>query len=124
MTYSTKLHSGLKTIALAGAMALSGYACTEKDTTPTIKGGPLGYEIMDFQIPTRGNVKTIYLDSTKTNITRNPEEGTITYKGPLKYEISNPRSPAPQDAGITRQMATDTRNGEITLRKSTIDDKF
>ena len=121
MTYSTKL----KTMALAGAMALTGYACTnKKDTMPEIQGGPKGYEITNFQIPTRGDVKTIYLDSTKTQITRNPEQGTITYKGPLKYEISNPRSLVPHDAQITRRMATDTREGEITLRKSTIDDKF
>ena len=99
--------------------------CNTQPETQIING-PKGYELVEFNIPLKyqsTHVSEIHLgdDTTKMKRTYNPEEGTITYEGPIKYRISNPRSPDPEDAKLTERMSEATKPGSVTLKKS-IDD--
>ncbi len=116
-----RLSSTLRDVGIASLIALGigvGSYFMSKDKGVQVDGAPSGYELSDFNIPTKGNVNYIKLgkDTLNMDITRDSEAGTITYEGPIKYGISDPRPPT-RERDMIERFSKDTREGSVTLEK-------
>ena len=130
------------TLKLGGLMALLGlYSACNKPAPkmPVLVGAPKGYHMVDFQLPTKGDVDTIWFlphgDYSIIPLRKGEKlpHGGKEYIGVFKYHIEPDLSFTPKDDLHSDMYGRTPQNnpywyaerpGTVTLVKGTIDHKF